>query len=213
MDSLRQDEGCSLCKFLSRQEYTHLVCLGTSSLNYGRSQPPGMGLCNWHFWELRRAFWGPHLAKLLVDMLASMPAGLDLEAVAVGLGDTLPLDSARCAICLRLANEEAACAGAFAAGLREHSYRELFEQSRGLCLPHFHAVASAMDLEARSWLIHTEHRHWERMKFDLAENIRKAQPPLRAQLTVSEETAPGRCIQKLVGRHGRIWPMGERSRE
>ena len=198
---------------MSQREYHHLVRFGTATLEDKDSRDTfyaGLGLCNWHFWELRRSFWGPGLAETLFDVLTLMPAGLGLAGIACGVGEPFPLHSARCWVCKQLARDESDYVATLVHSLEKPDFRATYEQSRGLCLPHVHTVTALASVEIREWIIHVESDQWERLKHDLAELVRKAQPSLLLQPTPSEVTAPARCIQKLVGNHGRPWPMEKR---
>jgi hypothetical protein len=156
---------------------------------------------------LRRCFWGPSLAATLLDVLTLLPAGPGLVRAAAGdPGEGLPLYGGRCWVCRELAHDAAGYVSQLAALFEQEDHRPIYAQSRGLCLPHVQACAAAASPEGRAWLLAAEMEHWRRLREDLAELVRKASPPLRAQQTRAEETAPTRCLQKLVGTHGRRWP-------
>lgn len=199
---------------MSRHEYHHLVRFGTASLGDQESRQAfyaGRGLCNWHFWELRRSFWGPSLAETLFDILRLMGADSCLAGFSSGTSlEAMPLYRARCWVCWELAQDEMGYVQSLVHLLEDSAFRGIYGDSHGLCFPHIHGLAGAAGEDIREWVLGTEAEHWQQLKGDLAGLVRKAQPPLRWERTQSEETAPDRCLQKLVGWHGRPWPLEER---
>ena len=201
---MKRTDGCVLCALLSQLEYHHLVRFGCAALEteeFKRDFYAGLGLCNWHFWELRRCFWGPGLAQTLLDVLEMMPANL-------GLADSDSplrlLDKSACWLCRELSQDEADFVAHMSRFAEDGAFREVYAQSRGLCLPHIAPVAAAACSEARRWLLNIELEHWHSLKQDLAEFVRKHNPALPAQKTPNVESGPTRCIQKLVGNIGAL---------
>jgi hypothetical protein len=207
---LERVNGCALCGLLRRLELNHVIQFATAQLEEAESLRnfyAGRVLCNWHFWEVNRSFESPWFADRLSDILALLPADLGLADLdwATSL-EGLPLRRARCWICHELARDQADYVDVLVHLLEDATFRGAYERSRGLCLPHVHVVAVAAKPVVRAWVLGAELEHWRRLKHDLAELARKGDPELRAQLTPSENTAPFRCVQKLVGAPGRPWP-------
>jgi hypothetical protein len=214
-DLLRETEGCALCKLLSRLSYDYAIRFGTTRLRDGERLPgleAGMGLCNQHLWEVDRNFESPWFADKLLEVLGLLPGRLGFDGVAAHTPEELPLDRERCWACHELTRDETNYVAALARLLEQPGFRAFYEQSCGLCLPHVHALTAAAESEVRAWVLRAESGHWQRLRHDLAELVRKRGPQLRASLTRREDTAPHRCVEKLVGGPGCPWPSELRPR-
>ena len=178
VEYLLQKDGSALCQLLSRHEYHLLVRFGTASLGNQESRQvfyAGRGLCNWHFWELRRSFWGPALAETLFDILRLMPADSCLPGFSPGTSlDALPLCRARCWVCWELAQDEMSYVQSLVHLLEDPGFRGIYGNSHGLCLPHVHVLAGAAGEDIREWVLGTEAEHLQQLKCDLAGLVRKA---------------------------------------
>jgi hypothetical protein len=210
LESLQRADGCTICACLRPMEFRHLVRFGTANLGEKPTRSGfyrGRGLCNWHFWELRRSFWGAGLAETISDVLELFPFDLDLGEICMGhWPGTIPLNTDQCWVCQELACDEAELLNQAAHVAEDTELHAAYIGSRGHCLPHVYGVAVRASPEARSKLLAMEREHWQRLKHDLAELIRKRHLSIRDERTPREETAPARCIEKLVGGHGRPWP-------
>jgi hypothetical protein len=209
VDYLERTGGCALCKLLARLEFDHVVQFATAKrgdLQGFRDFSAGMVLCNGHFWQVDRSFDSPHFADRLLEFLALLPGDLGLGDGSPASLEGLPLRRERCWICQELARDQGDYVGALVGLLEDPEFRGAYQRSRGLCLPHVHAVATAAGPEARAWLLGAELAHWQSLKHDLAELWRKRGPGVRAGLTAAEEVAPARCVQKLVRGSGCPWP-------
>jgi hypothetical protein len=214
MSYLRRVEGCALCGLLCRLEYAHVIRFGTAgrqNAEGGRDDDPALGLCNRHFWEMHRSFGGWWFVDKLFEILGqfSEELGPTGDGAMFSLPN-LPFSKARCRICQELAQDERDYISVLAPLLGEAAFREVYQQSCGLCLPHVCVITEAAAAEIGAWLRHAEEEHWRRLRHDLAELQQKRYPQLRTQITPREESAPFRCVQKLVGAHGRPWPPGRK---
>jgi hypothetical protein len=203
---------CPLCTIVDRAEYWHVIRFGTAALEtdevrqaiYGRR-----GLCNAHFWRLRRCFWGAGLAQTLVDVLALVPAeGLCSGEPKTLLSETLPLEPGNCSLCAALRCEESFHNQLFADLLAHDGFRVSYQRTRGLCLPHLRAVASMVTRDVFDWLLAFEGLQWRLLQTSLQQRAQRPKSPMFRRTTPDEEESPDRCIAKLVGSNGRNWRAG-----
>jgi hypothetical protein len=217
--------GCAMCNLLKRDVDRHI-----DGLVYGFMDTDEMraafsaarGLCSEHGWLLRQNKFGNVLgiAKLYAAALDEVLSILETEHVpmtpqnksrlerllnserqgsAAPLADRLE-PTARCMVCERLDEREADYAQIFDQYLLDERFRQAFEGSSGLCLPHVRHVLRRLTDPARvETLIAVQVRIWTELQAQVESFAAKQNYEHIHELTETEGDSWVRAIARLGG--------------
>jgi hypothetical protein len=179
------------------------------------------GLCSEHGWQLKQNKFGNVLgiAKLYAATLGEVLSIIDSTPVqtappqsrlerllsserrgsAGSLADQLE-PTARCMVCERIDEREADYAAMFNQFIAETRFRQAFEESDGLCLPHLRGVLRHMTDPARSeMLITIQTRMWRALKAQVEIFAEKQNYERLDELTETEGDSWVRAIARMGG--------------
>lgn len=112
----------------------------------------------------------------------------------------------RCPVCKeRVAAEEIALKELLG-WLGTEEGRQIYAESRGVCLPHLRRLWTKATEELRSWLLQAQQDQLRRLSDDLQSYRRKRETLLRHAITPAEETAWAAVVEKLAGRWQALAP-------
>jgi len=86
--------------------------------------------------------------------------------------------------------------------------RQIYAESRGVCLPHLRRLWTKATGELRSWLLQRQQDQLRRLSNDLQSYRQKRETLLRHAITPAEETAWAAVVEKLAGRWQALAPTG-----
>ncbi|MAS37098.1 MAG: hypothetical protein CL610_24070 [Anaerolineaceae bacterium] len=230
--------GCALCNLLRRDE-TRCIdgmvygFMDTDEMReaFGQSR----GLCNEHGWLLKQNKFGNVLgiAKLyaatigeVLSIIESTPVQSDASAVrpsrlerllnterrgsAQPLADRLEPEG-RCMVCERIDEREADYVQIIDQYLTDGRFQAAFEQSDGLCLPHFRHVLRHMTDPSRIDLLVTVQTHiWRQLKAEVESFAAKQNYEHADEVTEAEGESWVRAIAGMGGERG-VFGMNRRS--
>lgn len=202
-DFLARSQECAMCALMDRAEYQHLLRFGTAVLED----------------EVERRRLYDRRARV-IDISGSFVAASGVRhwpkpcsmcsrwyrkpLPRIFLPEDSPLEPSRCWLCSNVRRNEATCVRAFVTLLGDDRFREIYERSAGLCIPHLRtAIARTANSAMREWLAAVESRQWHSLQIDLEGYAQVRSAP--GKRTTSEQASPDRCIAKLVGTRGRQW--------
>jgi hypothetical protein len=217
--------GCPLCALVERAVHRHLRAYaveGVNDLQVRARLRASRGYCNRHayqFWEDIHHQLGVAMIyqdvviNLIRDLRAADPtASSPLERLMTTLGapraqaaaDARALQAhARCPACEAETDAERRYVSGLLRCLRDAAFRDAFQRSAGLCLPHFrHTLAQARHDEQITALVQTQMAAWEALHAALGEYIRLQDYRFRDEPRGDEQQAPLRAIQMIAGADG-----------
>jgi hypothetical protein len=109
----------------------------------------------------------------------------------------------RCQACGLCSEAESLYIRALATLIQDDSFRESYAQGRGVCIPHFLCLRSAVeDRGLREWIEAVQQRHLRRLVDEMRSHLRKCRQRLRRDTTRDEEQAAWRALRVLSGESG-----------
>lgn len=182
--------GCPVCGLLLRDENRYLESLLYEFANDAGIQQAfrrGRGLCNHHSWLLTHhygyslgvSFLFEAALDELINILESENSTPQLSGLEIvvkhwlgGKGETGLADKLEpeipCLACASLCEAEARYLSTFAQYWNETALQSAYQQSNGLCLPHFREVLRGISApEARVQLVTIQRAKWESLKEEL----------------------------------------------
>lgn len=182
--------GCPICGLLLHDENRFLDSLLYEFVNDAGSQQAfrrGRGYCNHHSWVLAHQYGYSLGVSILfeaaldgvLDILESENSPLQLSRLETavsgwfgGKADTRLADKLEpetpCPACVSLCKSETQYLGTFAEYWSDTAFQSAYQQSHGLCLPHFRDVLRRMPAsEERAHLVEIQCAKWEKLKNEL----------------------------------------------
>ncbi|MFO8033915.1 MAG: hypothetical protein R6U88_01970 [Candidatus Bipolaricaulota bacterium] len=105
----------------------------------------------------------------------------------------------RCPLCLRVEQTGRHLAGTLAQALKDGAWREGYESSDGLCLPHLDMCLSAMRGEVRDWLREDANRRLDELSERLSEFCRKQRYDVEEEISEEESVAWKEALWRIGG--------------
>jgi hypothetical protein len=112
----------------------------------------------------------------------------------------------RCPVCAERAAAEETALTELLDWLHTEEGRQIYAESRGVCLPHFRRLWAKVTGELRSWLLQTQQDQLRRLSDDLQSYRQKRETLRRHAITPAEETAWATAVEKLAGRWQALAP-------
>jgi len=104
-----------------------------------------------------------------------------------------------CPLCKRVGETERRLAGTLARALRDGKWRDVYEGSDGLCLPHLDLCLAELRGEAREWLRVDANRRLTELAGRLAELCRKHRYDVDEEVTDEESVAWKEALWRIGG--------------
>lgn len=184
--------GCPVCGLLLRDENRYIDSLLYEFVNDSGIQQAfrrGRGLCNHHSWLLTHHYgYSLGVSILFEAALDEVINILESENTTVGLarletvvnrwlGDKSKTGLADklepeipCLACVSLCEAEARYLSTFAQYWSDTALQSAYQQSNGLCLPHFREILRRMsEPEERAQLVKIQRAKWETLKHELSQ--------------------------------------------
>jgi hypothetical protein len=216
--------GCAVCNLLVRDVEHYLDSFLYEYVNDPASHlafREGRGLCNKHGWQLRNftenALGIAILYNAALDEALTLikqppgsvmsPTGLArLIGVSAGRGGAALADrlepTRSCPVCESFRESEERYIQILGEHLDDARVQEAYQNSVGLCLPHFRqALRAIRDAGALEWLITAQREIWGRLKAELEDFIRKNNQYV-AEPIGAERDSWLRAIGRLSGEAG-----------
>jgi len=210
LETLRKQWGCVLCA-LERKTVRRYV----ETLLYERANDPGVrnhlrrsrGFCNRHAALVLSFSHSLSSAILYRDQIHFACDDIEKLAGNGSLFGRKPWTSERtsrvCPACAAQFESRKRWAGILAVGLSETEMRDVFQDSTGLCLPHFHTVLDQLkDPDARAFFIESERRSLDNLLGELDEFIRKQDYRFADEKIGAEGDSWMRAIRMIAGGEG-----------
>jgi hypothetical protein len=217
--------GCAICNLLRRD-----VDRFIDGLVYGFMDTDEMraafsaarGLCSEHGWMLKQNKFGNVLgiAKLYAATLEEVLSIIETTSIqaapqaksklerllsserrssAAPLAEQLE-PTARCMVCERLDERESDYIQIFDQYLLDSRFRQAFDDSDGLCLPHFrHLLRHLTDAARAETLVHIQARIWTALQAEVASFASKQNYEHIHELTETEGDSWVRAIARMGG--------------
>ena len=112
----------------------------------------------------------------------------------------------RCPVCAERAATEETALTELLDWLHTEEGRQIYAESRGVCLPHLRRLWTKATGELRSWLLQTQQDQLRRLSDDLQSYRQKRETLRRHAITPAEETAWATAVEKLSGRWKALAP-------
>jgi hypothetical protein len=112
----------------------------------------------------------------------------------------------RCPVCAERAAAEETALTELLDWLHTEEGRQIYAESRGVCLPHLRRLWTKATGELRSWLLQTQQDQLRRLSDDLQSYRQKRETLCRHAITPAEETAWATAVEKLAGRWKALAP-------
>lgn len=215
--------GCAMCKLLRRD-----VDQAIDGMVYGFMDTQEMrdafghsrGLCSEHGWQLKQNKFGNVLgisklyAATLGEVLAIIEAAPLPEApqpsrlerlLNSGPKNSNPLadqlePEERCMVCVRIDEREADYAAMFDQFMNEARFRQTFDESDGLCLPHLRTVLRRMSNPTHiQTLLEIQTRMWAELKAQVESFAAKQNYEHSDELTEAEGESWVQAIALMTG--------------
>jgi len=221
-DALSSD-GCSICALLVTGMRKYLFWFLYQSVNDAHSRKrllESKGFCRTHAWQLyqiERDEWSDSLdvallyeeqikdaMRALDNLKRSTPSfkpkrGLFRNLSHPPLSPFIP--KKECPACEHQRQMEENQISSFIESLGETEFQEMYQESFGLCIPHFWKVLEATDDEAsKAFLINVQRSKTERLSLLLEEYIRKHDYRFANEPKGEESQSPHRAIEMMVGK-------------
>ena len=224
IDQALGQAGCPFCRLLNREADRKIEgILREMVLDPGKWEEVNRsrGYCHQHTWLLARAGAALGTAIMMQGITKTLLRVLDAHAQADGeksgfkqllsnlemqrgttarltddLGPQIP-----CPICTSLGKTEKHLAGTFVDHITgPHALQARYQESDGLCLPHFRqAVGKASSRAKLKALITSQRFIWDRLHGELAEFIRKNDHRFKHEPFGDERDAWLRSLETMVG--------------
>lgn len=214
--------GCAMCNLLKRDvdRYIDGMVYGfmdTEEMRDAFSQ--SRGLCSEHGWLLKQNKFGNVLgiSKMYAATLGAVLALMESVPVESGAGQSRlerllnserrasPLadqldPTARCMVCERIDEREADYVQMFDRFMDDARFRQAYEESDGLCLPHVRQVLRGIRQPAgRQALIDIQARMWRDLKAQVEAFADKQNYERIDELTEAEADSWVRAIARMTG--------------
>lgn len=198
---LRDDEFELLCKWVGNREKE----------DFERKLLITKGFCNYHFYKLEKLcdpLGLAHIERLLLQEFLKEAERIDKEKTkwltAYRQYQYNLSDKNICPICEVLSRNESEYIRHLAKFLEDRSNMKLYENSRGLCIPHFIKVYSFLeDKNIKDKLFDIQKRHTKILLEELRGFANKKDA--RWERTENENKSYVRGLLKLSGREGTKW--------
>jgi len=198
LESLKEEK-CPIC-FLIKENTNKLM----QNFLYERVNDPGererirkaLGFCNRHAWQLQRM--GNSLGQAIIynDILKII-----LEKIAGK--ENLKKKEGKCIFCEEEKEVEEMYISVFWKSFPEPEFISRFENSFGLCLPHFYlAIKKTKNLKNITVLVSIEKENLAKLNKDLEEFIRKYDWRFSKEELGKERNAWIKVIKKIAGEEG-----------
>jgi hypothetical protein len=208
-------DGCPLCAMLRRDELDSLYqWVGQSNNNAKNSARikqllDAGGFCNYHFWrfgEMSTHYGSANVgAQLIEKLLKTLRADKQIHPGNVLKHREKVSEAwfAECPLCFELREKEGGYIEELLVILKNQEGRLVYENSCGLCIPHYVKVINYIDDNSlMSLLYETQIRQLEKIKSDAESFISKRNPPKRWNQTEDEKISYFRAIEKISSRSG-----------
>ncbi|MDT7898675.1 MAG: DUF6062 family protein [Armatimonadota bacterium] len=207
-DAIRHHWGCPICWFVEKRLNDFIASSLQRWMTDERERfVATQGLCPAHADLLLR--WASPMGIAVL-----YPPLLQLAADFVALWSTLgrmpntkpsPMKP-RCPVCAERAATEETALTELLDWLHTEEGRQIYAESRGVCLPHFRRLWTKATGELRSWLLQTQQDQLRRLSDDLQSYRQKRETLRRHAITPAEETAWATAVEKLSGRWQALAP-------
>jgi len=207
-DAIRHHWGCPICWFVEKRLNDFIASSLQRWMTDERERfVATQGLCPAHA-DLLLRWASPMGIAVLYPPLLQLAA--DFVALWSTLGrmpNTKPSPvKPRCPVCAERAAAEKLALRELLDLLRTEEGRQIYAESRGVCLPHFRRLWTKATGELRSWLLQTQQDQLRRLSDDLQSYRQKRETLRRHAITPAEETAWATAVEKLAGRWKALAP-------
>lgn len=193
LEEALREGGCALCwlahRYLLRRVDT-LLNEHVTDPQWRQSLRDGNGFCAYHAHLMLERASVLSLAIIAEDVLTHTPVVAPTKRKGCEW---------RCQLCEAQARDVAQMATLLAQLLRQAEWRERYEASTGLCLPHLRQVLQHASPEAQKWLIANENGRWQTLCQQLHEVIRKHDYRFQHEPWGEEAGSWRQAIRKLYG--------------
>lgn len=196
---------CPVCAIIQDRTYNLLCELQLEAIRNkeinARVLAAG-GYCHFHFWYLEHLASAATNAQLLDDLLSKIDKER-LEGILLGIGG-LFADASRCPVCRCCVGWEQRLLDCFVEKLSHDEFRAVYEDSRGLCLPHLAKLSPRLtDQQQRTYLLNSSRRQLRALIQELKRLVAKRDN--RDHSPGAENDSAFRAVEKLVGgKHYRV---------
>lgn len=182
--------GCAICGLLLHDEHRFVDSLLYEFVNDAGSQQTfrrGRGYCNHHSWLIAHQYGYSLGISILfeaaldgvLEILESENSSFQLPRLETTVsgwfgakGDTRLADKLEpeipCPVCVSLCKSESSYIETFAEYWSDTAFQSAYQQSHGLCLPHFREVLRRMSApKERAQLVEIQRSKWETLKSEL----------------------------------------------
>ena len=206
-------DGCPLCSMLRRDEldilYRWIGQSNNAAKNSGliRKILDAGGFCNFHFWrfqEMSTHYASANIGAQLIDKLLEILRTNKQECPGNALKyreKTSDAWLAECPLCFELREKESGYLKELLAILKHEENRLRYENSCGLCIPHYVRVIEYIDDDSlMGFLYETQISQLEGIKTNAESFISKRHPSQRWKQTEDEKKVWFQAIEKITGR-------------
>ncbi|MFA0731505.1 MAG: hypothetical protein LKKZDAJK_002172 [Candidatus Fervidibacter sp.] len=209
-DAFRYHWGCPLCWVVENRLNDFIATSLQRWINdEGNCLVVAQGYCPAHADLLLRWASPMGIAALYAPLL---PIAANFVALWSALGRVpnakpSPLKP-RCPVCKEQVAAEEMALKELLDWLGTEEGRQIYAESRGVCLPHLRRLWTKATGELRSWLLQRQQDQLRRLSNDLQSYRQKRETLLRHAITPAEETAWAAVVEKLAGRWQALAPTG-----
>ena len=168
---------CPICYLGNQAEYRYLDMLLYERINDRITRNDlerSRGFCTYHTYRLLEVGgYGVHAQVAIIYKDLTDAIAKEVRALDDGRASQIDMDT-NCPVCRAIAEREGIFMGLLSTRLSKEAFRSKYQQSAGLCMPHFFRVFDLSKRAARAFLKENQLGRLNRLSAEAAEFIRKS---------------------------------------